>query len=56
MTAWDKRNDHPYITNGASSEGCLNAGLVCSIDPMTGKCTECGQEEFPTDELTKESK
>lgn len=28
------------------STGCLDKGLVCSIDPHTGRCTECdGQEE-----------
>jgi hypothetical protein len=38
----------PYTTNGPSSTECLDAGLVCSIDPTTGQCTECGQEEFPS--------
>lgn len=37
----------PYITRGASSDECLDQGLVCSIDPHTGRCTECGELEFP---------
>lgn len=35
----------PYPTRGESSEQCLDAGLNCSIDPATGRCTECGVEE-----------
>lgn len=35
----------PYLTSGQSSEQCLDDGLVCSIDPLTGKCTECGIRE-----------
>lgn len=35
----------PYLTNGPSSTECTDAGLTCSIDPVSGKCTECGQFE-----------
>ncbi|MCK0441054.1 hypothetical protein MUG78_16770 [Gordonia alkaliphila] len=35
----------PYLTSGESSSECLDSGLVCSIDPRTGKCTECGKPE-----------
>jgi hypothetical protein len=35
----------PYLTDGASSKECTDAGLTCSIDPATGKCTECGEFE-----------
>lgn len=47
----------PYLTDGSSSKECTDAGLTCSIDPATGKCTECGEFEQepqvysePTDE------
>lgn len=33
------------LTSGESSAACLDAGLVCSIDPTTGTCTECGHRE-----------
>lgn len=39
----------PYTTKGPSSEDCLDAGLVCSIDPLIGACTECGLYEYPLD-------
>ncbi|QGJ95002.1 hypothetical protein KHQ86_gp158 [Gordonia phage Stormageddon] len=39
--------DLPHLTEGESSRQCLDAGLVCSIDPRTGKCTECGCYEHP---------
>jgi hypothetical protein len=35
----------PYLTDGPSSKECTDAGLTCSIDPATGKCTECGEFE-----------
>lgn len=35
----------PYLTSGPSSKECTEAGLVCSIDPEQGKCTECGEFE-----------
>jgi hypothetical protein len=35
----------PYLTRGESSSECLSRGLVCSIDPGTGRCTECGAAE-----------
>ena len=38
-------SDLPYITKGESSSACLDSGLVCSIDPRTGKCSECGKAE-----------
>lgn len=38
-------DDLPYITRGESSTECLDDGLVCSIDPATGECTECGTPE-----------
>lgn len=33
----------PKLTNGASSQSCLDAGIVCSI--WRGHCTECGAPE-----------
>ncbi|GAB3863549.1 hypothetical protein GCM10028801_31440 [Nocardioides maradonensis] len=35
----------PYLTRGESSESCLDMGWNCSIDPETGRCTECGKKE-----------
>jgi hypothetical protein len=32
--------DMPYLSDTDSAE-CLDNGLVCSVDPNTGRCTEC---------------
>jgi len=38
-------NSLPRLTRGESSAACLDAGLVCSVDPRSGNCTECGAPE-----------
>lgn len=43
--------DLPYITGADSSDQCLDAGLNCSIDPLTGRCTECNRPEGMDDEI-----
>lgn len=35
----------PHLADTDSSE-CLDNGLVCSVDPLTGRCTECGGREI----------
>lgn len=35
----------PTLTEGQSSDSCLEAGWNCSIDPLTEKCTECGGQK-----------
>lgn len=40
-TIHDDRSTLPHLTDGQSSQACLDAGLVCSIDTATGRCTEC---------------
>jgi hypothetical protein len=45
LSTGDETSDLPRLTSGESSEQCLDAGLVCSINPRNGLCTECNKPE-----------
>lgn len=45
LSTEDETADLPRLTSGESSEQCLDAGLVCSISPRNGLCTECNKPE-----------